>query len=445
MNRRNFLFKAGQGLGGLALASNFSGLRVANAAETDYKALVCIFLYGGNDGNHLLIPTDPEGYAQYSAVRTVASGLNIPLTSWLTLQGSDTSGRSFGVHPSLPGVKTLFDSGRLAFVANVGTLARPLTRSDYLAGAKIPENLFSHLDQQNEWQSALSSAQSQPTGWGGRLSDASSTLNAGSSFPMLVDLSGTSLFSRSARSQVVSGPSTLQGFGSSASAQARYAAYRSLQSLDESGTLAHALNTLTSQGENASALLGQALTNPVTLQTVFPSGSLASQLKTVSSLIAARASLGVNRQIFFCSLGGFDTHTGQLSAQASLLSSVDQALSAFHDATLELGVESQVTTFTHSDFGRTFQPTAGAGSDHGWGSHHLVMGGAVLGGHIYGRYPSLVLGGADDADQEGRWIPGVSVPEFVYPMVRWFGAVNPLEVLPTLGSFNQARTDLGYL
>lgn len=452
MNRRKFLLRAGHGFGALSLASGLSRLRIAKA-DPGYKALVCVFLYGGNDGNHLFIPLDAEGYGQYAQVRTPTSGLNIPNPSsnassnpsWLPMQGSDLSGRPFGMHPSLVGTKTLFDSSRLAWVANVGTLSQPLTRADYLRGAKAPESLFSHLDQQNEWQSALSSPQARPTGWGGRLADSTLTLNAGSRLPMLIDLSGVSLFSRGLVTQGISGPTTLQGFGSSQSAQARYATYQSLQALKDGGSLVGKLNQLTFQGEDAAQLLGQATASPVTLQTVFPSGSLGTQLKTVASLIAARATLGINRQIFFCSLGGFDTHTAQLGTQASLLTTLDQALKAFYDATVELGVDAQVTSFTHSDFGRTFQPTAGAGSDHGWGSHHLVMGGAVLGGHIYGRYPSLVLGGADDADNEGRWIPSTSVSEFVAPLARWFGAANLNEVLPQLANFNSSRTDLAFL
>ena len=162
-------------------------------------------------------------------------------------------------------------------------------------------------------------------------------------------------------------------------------------------------------------------------------------------MIAARGALGTSRQIFFCGINGFDTHANQLSTQANLLADLDASLKAFYTATVELGVESAVTTFTHSDFGRTFQPTAGGGSDHAWGNHHLVMGGSVRGGSLYGQYPTLKVSGPDDADNEGRWVPTTSVSEFVYPLIRWFGATNPGDVLPSLSNFNVGRSDLNYL
>lgn len=445
MKRRQFLQKTAHSLGAFALASTLGGFRVARAQ--DYKALVCIFLYGGNDSNHLLIPLDDLGFAEYAAVRTPTSGLHIPRANWLPIAGVGQGDRPFGLHPSLPNLKAAYDSRRLAFVANVGPLAQPLTRAQYRSGqALVPDQLFSHLDQQTLWHSALTGPAAVPTGWGGRLADeATDRFPASSGFPMLVDLSGTSLFTRGIKAPSVAGPQNLQGFGTSASAQARYAAFRDLMTLETGSTLASQLNAQMAQGIEASLLMSRALSTPSTLTTVFPSGSLSSQLKTVASLISAREALGVQRQIFFCSLGGFDTHSAQLGAQASLFAGLDGALHAFLQATQELGVEQQVTTFTQSDFGRTFQPTSAGGSDHAWGSHHLVAGGAVVGGQIFGRYPRLILGGEDDADDEGRWIPGVSVSEFAAPLMRWFGATNVAAVLPELSRFKNNRSDLSFL
>lgn len=445
MNRRHFLNHTGRLFGGLALSSALGGIRVAQAE--DYKALVCVFLFGGNDGNHLLIPLDDLGWAEYAAVRTPTSGLHISREKWGQIPGVGQGGRVFGLHPSLVGLKAAYEARRLAVVANVGPLVQPLTRASYRSGqGRRPEQLFSHLDQQNAWQSARPLTEASASGWGGRLADETTELYPSrDGFPMLIDLSGTSLFTRGVRAPVVAGPASLQGFGSSASAQARYAAFRELQTLDTGSTLVRVLNDQTRQGLDASLQMRAALANPVTLTTVFPSGSLSNQLKSVASLIAARQSLGVRRQIFFCSLGGFDTHSGQLGTQAALLSSLDGALTAFHAATQELGVDGQVTTFTQSDFGRTFQPTTGGGSDHGWGSHHLVLGGAVAGGSIYGQYPRLVLTGDNDADDEGRWIPTTGVCEFAAPLVRWFGATKVTGILDGLDNFPKNRTDLSFL
>ena len=443
MNRRDFLRHTGHAVSAAALYSSFGQMQIAQAA--DYKALVCVFLYGGNDGNNTLIPIDTEGYAQYAKVRPVSSNLNIAQSSWLPISAS---GKSYGLHPSFKGVQGLYAQGKLAWVANVGTLAEPTTRAQYLArSVNLPKSLFSHSDQQNEWQTARTAMTPVTTGWGGRLGDdVAQSFNLGAKFPSLVNISGSGLFTRSLSAGVITpGPSTLQGFGGSSEDQARYAAFRNLQTLKSRSTLVNRLNGITADGINATDLLTTALASQTALSTSFPNSSLGNQLKSAARMMAARGTLGVSRQIFFCGIGGFDTHTNQIPQQRSLFSDLDASLNAFHSATVELGIESDVLTFTHSDFGRTFQPTAGAGSDHAWGSHHLVMGGGIKGGDIYGQYPTLVLGGPDDADKGGRWVPSTSVVEFVYPMARWFGATHIDQVLPTLSNFNQGRKDLAFL
>ena len=443
MNRRQFLLHSSHVLGATALLSGLSQLRVAEAG--DYKALVCVFLFGGNDGNNTLIPLDSQGYEQYATVRPVSSNLNIPQGNWLPI---DASGKSFGLHPSLSGVQGLYNQGQVAWVANVGTLVQPTTRGQYLArGVPVPSNLFSHADQQYQWQTATTSASPNPTGWAGRLGDwVAPVFNAGSTFPILANMSGVTIFTRGLSAGVISpGPSALQGFGSGAQDQARYTAMREMQSLGSDSSLINALNGITGHGMDATNQLNQALASQPGLITSFPGTSLGKQLRMVANMMSARNALGTSRQIFFCAMNGFDTHTNQLTTQANLLSDLDASLTAFHSATAELGIESAVTTFTHSDFGRTFQPTAGGGSDHAWGSHHLVMGGSVRGGSLYGQYPSLEVSGPNDADSEGRWVPTTGVCEFVYPLIRWFGANNIQEVLPNLSNFNLSRGDLNYL
>lgn len=443
MDRRQFILRSGQALSATALFSGLSRMHVAEAS--DYKALVCVFLFGGNDGNNTLIPIDTQGYGQYAAIRPPSSNLNIPQTSWLPISAS---GKSYGLHPSLSGVQGLYNQGRLAWVANVGTLVQPTTRSQYVArSVPVPSNLFSHSDQQYQWQTATTSASPRPTGWGGRLGDVlAPVFNAGSTFPILANLNGVTIFTRGLSSGVISpGPSALQGFGSGASDQARYLALREIESLGSSFSLVNALNGITGRGIDATNQLNQVLSLQSSLTTPFPGSSLGNQMKSIANMIAARGALGTSRQIFFCAINGFDTHTNQLSTQSNLLADLDASLKAFYSATMELGVESAVTTFTHSDFGRTFQPTAGGGSDHAWGSHHLVMGGGVLGGNVYGQYPTLEVAGPDDADNEGRWVPTTAVSEFVSPLIRWFGATNAQDVVPDLSRFNLGRSDLNYL
>ncbi|MEI6353831.1 MAG: DUF1501 domain-containing protein [Methylococcus sp.] len=446
MNRRDFLKHTGFGLTGTALLSTLGGIRLAEAAGNDYKALVCVFLFGGNDSNNMLIPLDAEGYAAYNAVRGPTSGINIPQSSWLPINPSSQGGKVFGLHPSLASLQPLFSQNRLALIANTGTLAKPTTRAQYLLGGAKPDNLFSHVDQQNQWQSATTKAAIRPTGWGGRLADGVATFNAATTFPPLASLSGVNLFTQGAVSSVIApNASSLKGFNTSAASMARYQAMRQLETLSSGNVLIKAKNSITGKAIDSLDTLTKATASVPALTTVFPGSSLGGQLKNIATMIAARGTLGVQRQVFFCSLGGFDTHSAQLNTQAGLFKDLADSLKAFQDATIELGVDQAVTAFTLSDFGRTFLPSANAGSDHGWGSHHLILGGAVKGGDIYGKYPTLQLAGPDDADSEGRWIPSTSVEEYAYPLVRWFGLSDPKVVLPNLSAFDLTRKDLGFM
>lgn len=450
---RRALLRGGLALSSLALAQRLGGIELLSSARaqasSDYKALVCVFLFGGNDGNNTLVPLDAARYAQYAAVRTSASGIQLAQTALLPVQPSSTA-EPYGLHPSLTELKGLFDARKLALVANVGSLGQPTSRDQYKSGVR-PLSLYSHSDQQAQWQSAVANAPS-ATGWGGRVADRMQPRNAASGFPVITSLGGTVLFATGGASAPLTVPVTgafaLAGFSSSAASNARLAAMNALLAEDATNVFAQAGNAIGTQAMKLSTTVNPILTG--TSSTVNPifSGlntNTGRQLLRVARLIEARATTGAARQIFFVQLGGFDTHSDQARRQDALFRELSPALKAFYDATVALGVASNVTTFTLSDFGRTFAPASGGGTDHAWGSHHFVLGDAVRGGDLYGRYPELVLAGADDAEREGRWIPTTAVDQYGATLARWFG-VGDAEldgVFPNLARF--ASRDVGFM
>ena len=441
--RRSFISCAS-----LAAAGNILGLRPFGAlnalaqSASDYKALVCVFLFGGNDANNTLIPFDTTGYGQYSSLR---GDLALAQSSLLPL----TPAPNFALHPSLPDIQTLFNNKNAAFVANVGTLVQPLTRTQYLAGQTAPTNLFSHPDQQLEWQNAAQSAAT-PTGWAGRMADLlGSSYNTGAQIPMITSVAGDTLFCNGSNSAPVSvSPGNL---GTSACSEgsecaARQAAAQALLTLNSGISLVQADDNITTNAYTYSNTLSAAVQSVSPLQTVFPANNgLAAQLKQIAQIIQVRAALGVQRQIFFAGIGNFDTHADQLTLQSNLLAQISPALAAFYNATIELNVASNVTTFTMSDFSRTFQPNSNNGSDHAWGSHHMVLGGAVNGGQIYGTYPTLAFGGPDDSGSNGRWVPSLSSTQYAATLAQWFGvsATDLPTVFPTIGNFG--TNNLGFV
>ncbi len=449
MNRRDFLRRS-SALTTAALAGSLDLVSLAAHAQaaTDYKALVCVFLFGGNDGNNLLVPIDTAGYGAYAAVRPASSGIALAQGELLAVQPKNL-GTSFGMHPALGAIHPLFAAGQLAAVANVGTLTQPTTKAQYASGVR-PENLYSHSDQQNQWQSAIASSAS-GTGWGGRLADAMAA-QAGDSFPVITSTAGVTLFVTGTTSRPLAIPTAgsfgLSGFSGSAASGARLAALHSLLAIDRGNTFVDAASAITQQAISLSATVNPILT--ATSSAIAPpfegqASSIAQQLLAVAKMIEARATTGSKRQIFFVTLGGFDTHNNQLATQEALFGQLAPALKAFYDATAQMGVAQQVTTFTLSDFGRTLKPAAGGGSDHAWGNHHLVLGGAVRGGSIFGTWPTLALGGPDDAEREGRWIPTTAVDQYGATLARWFGAgaADLAKVFPNLSRFPVA--DLGFL
>jgi uncharacterized protein (DUF1501 family) len=436
-----------------------------NDAVTDYRALVCIFLSGGNDGNNTVIPNHSDAtisnYAAYNAVRG-ASSLAIPQASLLPITVPRMGNLTYGLHPNMVELQTLYNQQKLAVLTNVGTLVQPLTRTTYQNNTvPKPYQLFSHSDQVQQAQSSISSTRAN-TGWGGRTADMTTGLNSGAQVPMITSVAGSQLFtSGSVTKPLAVNPAptalnqllTLTGYDATAPSVARRTAYDQLRTVDLTSNVVHAAHDVTQEAINASNALNRP--NP-TLTATFPNTSIGNQLKQIANLIAIRTPLSINRQIFFCQLGGFDTHSAELGSHATLFTQLSQAMKAFYDETVAQGIASGVTTFTMSDFGRTFLPsgagTGGVGSDHGWANHMFVMGGSVLGGNFYGMntsngtpFPTLQLNGPDDADNRGRFIPTTAVDQYAATLATWYGlaAADLNTVFPLLGNFGS--NNLGFL
>lgn len=486
LSRRQFVRKsacAALGYAGIINAiTQLTMVRSAIAAPLPgYKALVVLFLGGGNDSTNMIIPRmgHPE-YARYKSARNFltifdpndplrgSSQVSIPLT---TVSGS------YGIHPSMSQVATLFDSGKIAFVANTGTLAYPiLTRDDYINGTTpVPPQLFSHSDQAQQWQSSLPDKPFQ-SGWGGRIADLLNQPPA-STVAMNISVSGINSFQvgrvTSQFSMSPEGTVNLAGYGTDYSNAlnangtykttlegTRLKAFEDIMRYTHSNLLEAGYNRAVSNGRATEGFMGAALTaaagSGVNFDAIFGTGtddSLNGQLKMIAKLIAGRSALGNSRQIFFASIRGFDTHAGQTEAQNNLMEELSTSLKAFYDATVALGVSNDVLTLTHSDFGRTLTPNGSdpsAGSDHAWGSHHVVMGGAVQGARIYGFYPNLSIGAGLDTAQRGQLIPTTSVDQYAAVAAKWFGvgASELPTIFPNLGRFNDPfspSANLGYI
>lgn len=485
-NRREFLKKSVCGLSMITLATQMEhfGLMSALAQNVDesssggadYKALVCIFLAGGNDGNNTVIPNHNSAtisnYTAYANARN-AQGLAIAQNQLLPISVPRIGNLDYGLHPNLgpvtgginPGIHELWAQNKMAIVPNCGTLVAPMTKQQYQNNSvKRPYQLFSHSDQVAQYQAGLAGSASF-TGWGGRMSDRmTQSNNPNGLIPMITSISGAQLFTagQTTLPLAIANASTSltqvlnpQGFNTTSASQARMAAFNELRSQDLNSNYIAAASHITNQA----MLANQALSSFQEVTVAFPNTSIGNQLKQAARLIKKRFDLNINRQIFYVQLGGFDTHNNQLNTQSNLLSQFSQAVRSFYDEMVAQGAQNQVTLFTMSDFGRTFNPAGSGGtvgSDHAWGNNLFVIGGSVLGGDFYGvnasngtPYPTLAFNGPDDADSgsnaRGRWIPTTSVDQYAATLARWFGLPeNQMSaVFPNINNFG--NSNLGFM
>jgi len=471
LSRRDFLGSACcAAVGSVGLLSALGSLRLmaaaanpANSPQTparagavagDYKALVCLFLNGGNDANNLIVPTG-SAYAAYASART---NLALPQTGLRAITPKTSDGRTWALHAAVPELHNLFNSGSAAFLANVGTLVYPTIKDQYTRGTvPLPPQLFSHSDQQVQWQHSVPDKPTQ-TGWGGRIADLLASLNTSRQISMSISVAGKNTFQVgndiSQYAIGTGGASTLAGNTATVNPttldQIRFRAQKDIFALSQPNLIEAAFGSTTGNAIVSADYLNTVLAGAPPVTTAFPNTTAGNQLRMVARLIAASPNLGLKRQVFFVQLGGWDTHAAQLvnatptsGAHADLLAQVSAAVNAFQNATGEIGASNQVTLFTASDFGRTYRSN-GDGSDHGWGNHQFIVGGAVKGGDIYGRMPTLTVGGPDDTGL-GRWIPTTSVDEYAATLATWFGvsASDLPTVLPNIGRF--AKPNLGFL
>lgn len=455
MKRRQFIQHSLCATAGSALFTSLAGkLGLAHAAATprllgsDYRALVCVYLYGGNDAFNVLVPRSGTALAHYQGARgalALDTGTLLPLSPVTT----PSDGASYGFAPQLPQLASLFNAADspLAIVANVGPLLYPITKAEYQAGAvPVPAQLFSHSDQTVTWQQPAADMQ-QRRGWGGRLADLFFDTNPNQQLSMNISVSGENVFQ--AGDEVVpyfvgqNGAEGIQFVNAQPWNADRRAAFIALRDASYDHALQRQYASIMRRSMDNEAMINDALDGESALSTAFPNTHLGRQLRMVARLINVRGALSMQRQIFFVGLGGFDTHDAQLANQAALLEELDGALAAFHAATSEMGLADAVTSFTASEFGRTTSVN-GDGTDHGWGSHHLVLGGAVQGRQIYGTMPELSVDGPDDAGW-GQIIPTIAVDQFAATLSRWYGvaAGDIGTVFPNIGRF--PTPDLGFM
>ena len=432
-NRRDFMITS-LALAGGSVLGGIPGYQALAADTSGYRALVCVFLFGGMDCHDTVLPYDTPSWNSYADIRASLlaayaaqpGGSSRDRQALLPLEPASASfgSRQFALPPQLSGLHQLFEQGRAAVVGNVGPLTEPTNRQGYLGNmADLPARLFSHNDQQSTWMSFA--PEGAPLGWGGRFGDAA--VSAGANPEAIfteISLTGNSVFLSGERvSPYQISPEGVPSIGLIDAVGDEFAAllqnhFRS-QGANRSNLFERDFINLSRVSQDANALLGQALQGSAGVSTPFPASALGSQLRAVAQTMAVRDSLETSRQVFMVGLGGFDTHSEQAADLPALQQDIGDSIAAFYAATEELGIAEDVVTFTAADFGRTLIVN-GDGTDHGWGGHHFVVGGAVKGGDIYGDIPVAALGHDQDAGN-GRLIPQVAVEQFAAPMGRWFG------------------------
>jgi uncharacterized protein (DUF1501 family) len=435
------------------------------SASTGYRALVCVYLQGGNDGHGTVIATDPSSFAAFTQARSGAPGLAYPKSELLPIKPKTAQGgHTFALNPSLQGVQNLFNLGRAAVIANTGTLVDPATKAQINANSvALPDSLFSHFDQTAAWQSIASNLGSlEHVGWGGAMADLIDGMNMNSNTTFTcISTAGNALFLAGRESFELnvtpSGPIPIYGldnppFGMPASSNV----LNSILTDDETNLFAKEYEAVIARSRKARALLAEGMPpagpggvpNPPQFldprTKMLADNALAQSMQTVARVIAARSILGVTRQIFYVQLGSFDTHTNQAIEHAQLLSQLGAAFEYFDGLMTTMGLGNQVTSFTISDFGRTLTSNS-TGTDHGWGSHHFVVGGAVQGQDMYGQYPVVGVNQENDLGA-GRLIPTTAVEQYAGTLARWFGLSDSQvrTVFPNFGNFG-SNPYLGFM
>ncbi len=437
-NRRQFLRSCCH-VGAATIGAHLAHLAPITASAqglSDYKALVCIFLFGGNDSNNLVVPND----SRYAAYQTMRGPVALPSASLLAAGNT-----GYGFHPSLVNVRNFFDQQRVATVFNVGTLFTPTSKGT-LNSVPLPRNLYSHSDQTQQWQT--SDPNGGGTGWAGRLNDHALSHNPGALPPGITVNGGNALFLSGLNTKGLNfsnaGSFGLTTFGDQASMMARLTAMQKILTFDSGLQLVSAANGVLGESIKSAQEIDAAIGGAPALPVAFPNSGLGQQLAQVAQIIAVRDGLGMNRQIFFAGMGGFDNHEDLLNKQAQLLTDLDASIGAFVNTLEQRGSLGNVTLFTESEFNRTGNANANIGTDHAWGSHHLVIGGGVQGG-TYGIFPTHELRGPDDAGDRGNWIPTTALDQYAATLAHWFDVpeADLSAVFPNLGNFSPQQ--LGFL
>jgi uncharacterized protein (DUF1501 family) len=428
-------------------ALNLAAIGAASASTSPgYKAIVCVFFYGGNDQTNTFIPYDNTSHAQYVASRDTLAIPQASLTATATGTVTSQGGREFAFHPALTAFKTHWDAGKLAVLANVGPLIVPTTRDQYRnRQVPLPPKLFSHNDQQSVWQAQAPIGEGAKIGWGGRIGDLLASQNSNTLFTCIsaggnaVFLSGQNVLQYQVGSSGPVAISSISGSIYGSQGTTASTAYRSLITGASPNLFENELGVVTDRSIDANALLSANLPPASTFALPTPSSNLASQLNVVARIISVADQLGTSRQVFLVSVGGFDNHDSLLAQHPQQLTQVNNAMNAFYGWLGQIGVQNQVTLFTASDFGRTLTSN-GDGSDHGWGSHHFVLGGAVQGGNVYGTFqPTTFFASGNPVDiGQGNMVPELAVDQYAATLARWLGVSDtdmPL-VLPNIVNFS---------
>ena len=468
-SRRAFLRRAGHlGLAGSAMPWALSLAAMGDAAAqsaNDYKALVCVFLYGGNDYANTVVTYDDASHSAYSTIRIPQAQGGIALAKDSALAATRLApttalagGREYALNPSMTAMARLFQAGQAAVMLNVGPLVVPMTRAQYAGGNRttypVPRNLFSHNDQQSVWQA--SSPEGATVGWGGNIADEFLAGNTGATFTCIsisgnaVFLSGDNALCYQVGTSGAVAINPARSGGSTFGSRKLNTALAQLVQQPRSHMLENEYNRVTARAIGAADTVNGAIGSAFASGTFPANNSLADQLAMVARLIRGRSTLGVRRQVFFVSLGGFDLHDNLIANHGGLLGKVSDAMAAFQAQMDNLGLGGSVTQFTASDFGRTLSSN-GDGSDHGWGSHHFVVGGAVRGKSFYGTPPPVSVGNTSaEADQwhvgQGRLLPTTSVDQYAATLAKWFGVADAdqLRILPNLRNFGGSANGIAY-